>query len=71
LHQARKEERDAAQQCLKVIRVRALLKQEPHDRKSHSFTITAASGPLDLLASIKEDKINNQIEISENTPISD
>jgi hypothetical protein len=51
LHQARKEERDAAQQCLKVIRVRTLLKHEPHDRKSHYFTITAASGSLYLLAS--------------------
>lgn len=47
-HQARKEERDTAQQCLKVIRLRTLLKHEIHDRKSHSYTITAASGSLHL-----------------------
>lgn len=60
LHQARKEERDAAQQCLKVIRVRTLLKHEPHDRKSHYFTITAASGSLYLLASIFFIKNSNE-----------
>jgi len=33
LHKTRKEEQDAAQQCLKVIMVCTLLKHEPHDRR--------------------------------------
>jgi hypothetical protein len=75
LYQVRQEERDAAQQCLKVIRGSVLLlKHEPHDCKSHSFTITAASGSLYLLASIYyqlyilKNQMNKQTEISGNTP---